>query len=129
MKQPRVYRSGSVTLTLDPEVGFVLEDAENARNGTVYAGGPFGLAQMEATDVRHFIGVLKLLVRQANEYTCRDVAILAYYSDEPPFNYLLEMKDGELVGNGNGRLFADKIPSHLKVRVGRSPGKSIWFAI
>lgn len=117
MIKPRVYRNGSVTLTLDPEVGFVLEDAENVRNGTVYAGGPFGVARMEATDVRHFIGVLKLLVRQANEYTCRDMAILAYYPDEPSFSYQLEMKDGELVSNGNGRLFTDKMPSHLKVRV------------
>jgi tetratricopeptide (TPR) repeat protein len=117
MIKPRVYRSGHVTLTLDPEVGFLLEDADNARNGTVYAGGPFSVARMEATDVRHFIGVLKLLVRQANEYTCRDMAILAYYSDEPPFSYQLAMKDDELVGNGNGRLFADKTPSHLKVRV------------
>ena len=113
MIKSRVYRNGNVTLTLDPEVGFVLEDAENARNGTVYAGGPFSMARMEATDVRHFIGVLKLLVRQANEHTCRDMAILAYYSDGPPFNYQLEMKDGELVSNGHGRLFADKMPSHL----------------
>jgi tetratricopeptide (TPR) repeat protein len=117
MMQPRIYRNSSVTLTLDPEVGFVLEDAENDHNGTLYAGGPFHLVQMGAADIRHFIGVLKLLVRQANEYTCRDMAILAYYPDEPSFSYQLEMKDGELVSNGNGRLFADKMPSHLKVRV------------
>jgi tetratricopeptide (TPR) repeat protein len=117
MRRPRIYRNGRVTLTFDPNVGFTLEDAENVRNGTVYAGGPFRVAQMDATDIRHFIGVLKLLARQANKYTCRDMAILAYYPNQPSFSYQAQLEDGELVTNGNGRLFSDQTPSHLKVRV------------
>lgn len=117
MRHPRIYRSGSVTLTVDPDVGFVLEDADNVHNGTVYAGGPFHLAQMDAVDIRHFVGVLKLLVRKANKYTCRDMAILAYYPDQATFNYRLEMTADGLVSSSNGRLLPDQTPSHFKVRV------------
>jgi tetratricopeptide (TPR) repeat protein len=117
MKQPQVYGNGDVRLTLDPGVGFVLEDAGNVHNGTVYAGGPFRLAKMGGTDIRHFVGVLKLVVRQANKYNCRDLAILAYYPDKPSFSYLLEMTEDGLKSSSNGRLLSGQAPSHLKVRV------------
>ena len=117
MKLPQIYRSGDVMLTLDAGVGFVLEDTGNAHNGTVYAGGPFGLAKMGARDVRHFVGVLKLLVRQANKHNCRDMAILAYYPDQPSFSYRLEMVEDGVESSSNGRLLSEQITSHLKVRV------------
>jgi tetratricopeptide (TPR) repeat protein len=117
MRQPQTYRSGDVRLTLDPGVGFVLEDAGNVHNGTIYAGGPFGLAKMRVTDIRHFVGMLKLLVRQANKYNCRDMAILAYYPDKPSFSYQLEMTEDGLKSSSDGRLLSGQAPSHLKVRV------------
>jgi len=86
MRQPQVYRNGDVRLTFDPEVGFVLEDEGNIHNGTIYAGSPFRLARMRPVDIRHFIGFLKLMVRQVNNVNCRDMAILAYYPDESSFS-------------------------------------------
>lgn len=117
MSQPRVYHNGNVSLTFDPGVGFVLEDTGNIHNGTVYAGGPFRVAKMGVTDILHFVGTLKLIVRQANQDNCYDMAILAYYPDQPAFNYLLEMTGDGLESSSNGRLLSDQAPSHLKVRI------------
>lgn len=117
MERPRIYHSGSVTLTVDPAVGFVLEDAENEHNGTVYAGGSFRQGKVEETDVLHFIGVLKLLAQQANKYNCRDMAILVYYPDQPSFSYQLEMREDILQDAAAGRLLSDQAPTFLKVRV------------
>lgn len=117
MLRPRIYRRDGLTLTLDPGVGFVFEDAGNVQNGTVYAGGPFMQVQMTATDVLHFVGVLKLFVRMVNQDNCRDMAILAYYPDDSIFGYELKMTDDGLQGYGNGRLLSDEVPTHLKVRV------------
>jgi tetratricopeptide (TPR) repeat protein len=36
MERPTVYRTDAVTLTYDDQVGFVLEDAKNRRNGTCH---------------------------------------------------------------------------------------------
>ncbi|MCP5098233.1 MAG: tetratricopeptide repeat protein [Chloroflexi bacterium] len=117
MRKPQVYHNGDVILTLDRDVGFVLEDTGNVHNGTIYAGGPFGLAKMNKRDIHHFVGILKLMVQQANKYNCRDMAILAYYPDQPSFNYRLELTKDGLQNSSNGRLLSDQAPSHLKVRV------------
>jgi tetratricopeptide (TPR) repeat protein len=117
MSQPRSYRSGDVKLTVEPGVGFVLEDAENEHNGTVYAGRPFRIARMGETDILYFVGVLKLLVRLANKSNCRDMAILAYSPDHPPFVYGLTMKEDMLENDSHGRLLSDVAPHFLKVRV------------
>ena len=117
MEQPQIYRNGEVTLTVDPEVGFVLEDGKNEHNGTVYAGGPFRQGKVEETDVLHFIGVLKLLVQQMNKHNCRDLAILVYYRDQPSFNYQLEIREDVLQAATAGCLLSDQAPTFLKVRV------------
>ena len=117
MRQPWSYHNGDVSLTFDPGVGFVLEDAGNMHNGTVYAGGPFGTAKMGVTDILHFVGMLKLLVRQANQVNCYDMAILAYYPNQPAFNYLLKVSEDGLKSSSDGRFLSDQAPSFLKVRV------------
>ncbi len=116
MKHPRVYRSDSVTLSLDPKVGFVLEDADNAQNGTVYTGDPFQVGQMDATEIHHFIGVLRMMVKRMNRHNCRDMAILVYYRDQPEFSYQLEVDEDGLHSNSSGRLLSEA-PTFLKVRV------------
>lgn len=117
MLQPRVYHSGTVTLMMDPQVGFVLEDKENILNRTVYAGAPFRAGEADETDILHFIGILKLLIKRMNKDNCRDLAVLVYYADGVQFNYTLKLEDGVLQDEGFGRLLADEAPMHLKVRV------------
>jgi len=85
MRQPKTYRVGGVTLTFDGHVGYVLEDSENLRNGTVYAGGPFRIAHIIDDDVLDLIGLVKLLLKHVNVENTRDVAVLAYYASRPIF--------------------------------------------
>jgi hypothetical protein len=118
MRRPRVYRSGDVKLTFDPYVGFILEDEGNPRNRTLYAGGAFGTPRMSNHELLQFIGVLKLLIKQANPLNCRGIAVLAYYDEHPPFNYLWEVTGDAMVEQwGHGRLLTDPLPNFFKLRI------------
>ena len=59
MRKPQVYRNGSVTLTFDRQVGFVLEDADNPLNGSIHAGGPFETAVILDEDLLDLMGMVK----------------------------------------------------------------------
>jgi tetratricopeptide (TPR) repeat protein len=87
MKRPQVYRNGGLTFTYDGKVGFVLEDTENSRNATVYAGGPFQVAHIMDEDLLDLIGMVKMMLRLVNVENTRDVAVLIYYASRPVFSY------------------------------------------
>ena len=121
MDRPQIYHSGDVTVTFDPSIGFVLEDEGNPRNRTLYAGGPFGVRKMSNHELFQFIGVLKLLTKQAHPLNCRGIAMLAYYDDQPPFNYCWEVTEDEMTEQwGNGRLLTDPLPNFFKLRIDSS---------
>ena len=84
MQQPQVFCNGELTLTLDPVVGFILEDTGNLRNGTIHAGGPFRVAKVTlAADLLDLMGMIKLLLTMINGANTRDIAILIYYASRP----------------------------------------------
>lgn len=109
MMRPHEYHSGTVTLRVEPDVGFTLEDHENTR--------PFTIFDVEETDMLYFVGVLKLMVKRMTVHNCRDLAILIYYAHAPTFNYMLKPAGDSLDHEGAGRLLSDELPTHLKVRV------------
>jgi tetratricopeptide (TPR) repeat protein len=118
MKRPTVYRTDAVTLTYDGQVGFVLEDAKNRRNGTVYAGGPFHVARILDEDLLDLMGMVKMLLRMVNGENTRDVAVLVYYADRPIFNYRAQFSRGEQVAfDADGRFVVTEIPRLFKLRI------------
>ena len=66
MRRAKVYRNGGVTLTFDGEVGFVLEDAENSRNATIHAGGPFQTARIKHKDLLDLMATYRALHQVAD---------------------------------------------------------------
>jgi tetratricopeptide (TPR) repeat protein len=118
MRRPKVYRNGGLTLTYDGQVGFVLEDTENARNAAVYAGGPFRVAHIMDEDVLDLIGVVKMVLRLVNVENTRDVAVLAYYADQPVFSYQVRFSRGKQVEfDASGRFVVTEVPRFFKVRI------------
>jgi tetratricopeptide (TPR) repeat protein len=118
MRRPKVYRNGGLTLTFDGQVGFVLEDAENPRNGTIHAGGPFQAARIEDPDLLDLIGLVKLLLRMVNAENTRDVAVLVYYDSRLVFNYQACFERGKQVEfDVHGQFVVTEVPRFFKLRV------------
>ena len=118
IKRPTVHRTDAVTLTYDRQVGFVLEDAENRRNGSVYAGGPFHVTRISDEDILDLMGMVKMLLRMVNGENTRDVAVLVYYADRPLFNYQARFSQGEQVFfDGDGRFIVTEMPRLFKLRM------------
>jgi hypothetical protein len=107
-----------VTLTFDGHVGYVLEDSENPRNGTVYAGGPFQIAHIIDDDVLDLIGLVKLLLKQVNVENTRDVAVLAYYASRPIFSYQARFSQGKQVEfDAYNQFVVTETPHFFKLRI------------
>jgi tetratricopeptide (TPR) repeat protein len=118
MVHPHVYRNGDVTLTWDGQVGFVLEDAGNLRNYSIYAGGPFRTADMPDEDLLDLMGLVKLLLRTINVENTRDVAVLAYYDERPIFGYQARFERGERVEfDAGGQFVVTEVPRLFKLRI------------
>jgi tetratricopeptide (TPR) repeat protein len=119
MRRPVVRRSGEIVLTLDREVGFVLEDHKNPRNGTIHAGSPFRTYQsVPEEDLLDLIGMIKLLMTLINAQNTRDIAILAYYAHHDNFNYLARFEDGKgAESSTSGRFIVDEAPRFFKIRI------------
>lgn len=118
MKHPTVYRTDAVTFTHDGQVGFVLEDAENRRNGTVYAGGPFRVAHILDEDLLDLIGMVKMLLRMVDVENTREAAVLVYYASRPVFSYQVRFSRGEQVEfDAAGQFVVTEIPRLFKLRI------------
>jgi tetratricopeptide (TPR) repeat protein len=120
MKRPEVYRNGGLTLSCDPHVGFVLEDADNPRNATIHAGGPFNVGKFTYTeDVLDLIGLVKMLLGLINSENTRDVAVLVYYYDDRPvFNYQIRFAQGQQVEqDADGQFVVTEKPRLFKLRI------------
>lgn len=121
MKRPHVHRNGSLTLTYDGHVGFVLEDTENRHNATIHAGGPFRTSHIKNSDrdmLLDMIGVTKLVLHMANVENTRDVAVLVYYEDRPTFNYQARFRMGEVIHfEAKGQFVVDEVPRFFKLRI------------
>lgn len=118
MKQRRVTRNGPVTLTWDPNVGYVLEDKDNPRNFSIHAGGPFVAATVADEDVPDLMGVVKMILIQVNASNTRDVAILIYYPDGSTFNYAAQFNSEERTDfQTDGRFDVTTVPHLFKVRM------------
>lgn len=118
MKKRRVIRNGAVTLTWDPNVGYVLEDKENPRNFSVYAGGPLVVATIEDEDVPDLMGAVKMILIQVNASNTRDVAVLVYYPDGSTFNYLAQFDGKDMTDfQTDGRFDVTTVPRLFKLRM------------
>jgi len=118
MKHPTVYRTDAVMFTHDGQVGFVLEDAENPRNVTVYAGGPFRVAHILDEDLLDLIGMVKMLLRMVNVENTREAAVLVYYASRPVFSYQVRFSRGEQVEfDAAGQFVVTEIPRLFKLRI------------
>lgn len=118
MKRPQVYRNDGLTLTYDGKVGFVLEDAENRHNATVYAGGPFQVAHIMDEDLLDLIGMVKMMLRTINVENTRDVAVLVYYASRPVFSYQARFSRGKQSEfDADGQFVVTEAPRFFKLRV------------
>lgn len=120
MRRPHVYRNGGLTLTYD-QSGFVLEDTENPRNATVYAGEPFRTGHIADKDAGHLldmIGMIKMVLRMIHAENTRHVAVLAYYQDRPVFAYQAQFEKGERVSfDAGGQFVATEVPRFFKLSI------------
>jgi hypothetical protein len=118
MRHPRVHRVGSLTLTWDGEVDFVLEDADNSHNYTIYAGGPFRTAHVPDEDILDLMGLIKQLLRMIDADNTRDVAVLVYYDEQTTFVYQARFVEGERVElDAEGQFVVTRVPRFFKVRI------------
>jgi tetratricopeptide (TPR) repeat protein len=118
MRRPQVHRVGGVTLTWDGEVGFVLEDADNPHNYTVYAGGPFGTARISDEDILVLMGVIKQLLRMIDASNTRDIAVLAYHDKQATYVYHARFEGAERVEfDAEGQFVVRRVPQFFKVRI------------
>jgi tetratricopeptide (TPR) repeat protein len=118
MRRPQVHCVGGVTLTWDGDVGFVLEDADNAHNYTVYAGGPFRTARISDEEILVLIGVIKQLLRMIDASNTRDIAVLAYYDEQATYVYQARFEGGERVSfDADGHFIVTRVPRFFKVRI------------
>ena len=118
MRHPRAHRVGGLTLTWDGEVGFVLEDADNSHNYTVYAGGPFRTARVPDEDILDLMGLIKQLLRMIDADNTRDIAVLVYYDEQTTFVYQARFAQGERVElDADGQFIVTRVPRFFKVRM------------
>ena len=117
MRRPQVRRVSGLTLTWDGEVGFVLEDADNPNNYTLYAGGPFRTARVSDEDILVRMGVIKQLLRMIDADNTRDIAVLVYYDKQATFVYHARFEKGERVEfDADGQFMVTRVPRFFKVR-------------
>jgi tetratricopeptide (TPR) repeat protein len=120
MRHPRVYRNGGVVLTYDP-LSFVLEDAENPRNATLYSGIPVSTRKIPDHERSHLLdltGMVKMLLSLINAQNTRRVAILTYYANRPVFHYEAHFAGGESVSfNASGQFVVTEIPRFFKLKI------------
>ena len=137
MRQRQVARNGSVTLTWDPGVGYVLDDEENPHNFSLYAGGPFYGATPGDEEILDVMGAVKLCLTQISASDTRDVAVLVYYPDGSVFNYQAKFASGErsdFITDGRfdvtivPRLFKLRMDSDLITPIG-SPMKGVLIYV
>jgi hypothetical protein len=113
-----IHRNGGITLTYEGQVGFVLEDAENRRNATIHAGGPFQIAQIKDEDLLDMIGLIKLTLKMINVENTRNVATLVYYTNGQTFAYQAGFKRGERVSfEADGQFIVTEVPRFFKLRI------------
>ena len=118
MKRPQVYRNGGLTFTYDSKVGFVLEDTENSRNATVYAGAPFQVAHIMEENLLDLIGMVKMMLGLINVENTRDVAVLVYYASRPVFSYQARFSRGKRSEfDANGQFIVTETPRFFKLRI------------
>jgi tetratricopeptide (TPR) repeat protein len=118
MKHPQVHRNGDVTLTWDGQVGFLLEDSENPRNYSIYAGGPFQAARIRDKDLLDLMGLVKLLLHMINVENTREVAVLVYYDERPVFSYQARFERGEQIEfDAGGQFIVSEVPRLFKLRI------------
>jgi len=119
MRRPKVYRNGGLKLTTDGKLGYTLEDSENRRNITAYAGGPFQVARLQQEqDILDLMGLVKMLLRMINAENTRDVAVLAYYTDRPAFSYNVQFARGQQTGfDADGQFVVTEVPRFFKLRM------------
>ena len=119
MSRPKVYRNGGLKLTTDGKLGYTLEDSENPRNITVYAGGPFQVAHLQQEeDILDLMGLVKMLLRMINAENTRDVAVLAYYPGRPAFSYNIQFARGQQTGfDADGQFVVTEMPRFFKLRM------------
>jgi len=96
----------------------VLEDKENPRNFSIYAGGPLVVATIADEDVPDLMGAVKMILNQVNASNTRDVAVLVYYPDGSTFNYMAQFNDEEMTDfETSGRFDVTTVPRFFKVRM------------
>jgi len=118
MRRPTVHRHGTLTLTCDSQVGFVFEDAENPRNATIHAGGPFRVARIDDEDLLDLMGLVKMLLGMIHADNTRDIALLVYYADRPNFGYQARFARGKRVEfDADGRFVVTEVPRLFKLRI------------
>ena len=118
MKQPEIYRTDALMLTYDGQVGFVLEDAQNPQNATVYAGGPFEVGHIADEDLLDLIGMVKMLLHTVDVENTREVAVLVYYADRPVFGYQARFSRGQAVEfDADGQFVVTEVPRFFKLRI------------
>jgi len=118
MRKPQVYRNGGVTLTMDEQVGFVLEDAENPLNATIHTGGPFKIAAILDEDLLDLMGLVKMLLRLIGAHNTRDIAILAYYVQGNTFAYQARFQRGKRIEfDAQGQFVVTETPRFFKLRI------------
>jgi tetratricopeptide (TPR) repeat protein len=118
MRRPHIHTQGSVTLTYDPQVGYLLEDKDNSLNYSLYLGGAFRVAKMTEADLLDLMGIVKLTLRMMNAENTRNVALLVYYAQRPTFSYQLSLdKDRPAESSTHGQFVTTEAPLFFKLRV------------
>jgi tetratricopeptide (TPR) repeat protein len=118
MRKPQVFRNGGVTLTYDEQVGFVLEDTGNPLNSTIHAGGPFKIAEISGEDLLDLLGLTKMVLRLINAHNTRDIAVLAYYTDDQIFNYQARFDRSKRIDfDSHGHFVIIEVPRFFKLRI------------
>ena len=117
MKQAQVYQQGAISLTVDPQEGFVLEDAENPGNFSLYSGLPFQTGQIKDADLLDWMGNIKTMLRMTNHINTRDLAILVLYRDGSIFSYQAQNSHDESSDRSTyGRFVVNEVPLFFKLR-------------
>jgi tetratricopeptide (TPR) repeat protein len=118
MHRPQIVRNGQLSLTWEPDVGFIFEDKENAQNLSIHAGSPFHMAHLQDRDILAVMGTMKLVMRKIDAQNTRDIAILVYYTDGSIFNYQAQFDGEERVRFiRSGRFVATEVPQMFKLRM------------
>ena len=95
-----------------------MEDAENRRNATIHAGGPFQIAQIKDEDLLDMIGLIKLTLKMINVENTRNVAALVYYTNGQTFAYQAGFKRGKRVSfEADGQFIVTEVPRFFKLRI------------